>query len=1288
MLNTKILATLCFIFAATILHSQDGWAFDSKRSFIKNEGQFDGRNWQKDNPILYGMSQNPFYIFFTERGHSYRFDKLIKNPNRKDPKTDSKRINISELVNVTWVNSNPNVEIIVEDELSAYYSYSILKPGTKDAYNVNNIKGYQKLTYKNLYKNIDLEYTIHPEGGVKYNVILHPGANPSDLKLKYSPAHTNVQDEFVKLELNAMGQLEINTSLGSLIEHAPFTFINSSGKEVKSKYVFKNNMLSFALENYDNSELVTIDPWIVSPNYTTSTAVWEVEADAAGNVYAIGGETPMELKKYDAAGNLQWTYVTPWDTNTVWLGTLATDELGNSFITSGTSPTIQRVNTTGGMVYSVSHTGSFGSDSEFWSISFNCDKTKLIIGGTKADIGLFVNEFYAAIFEVDINNGAILNEQTFAQTTLDLSDPASAFNPPVEVRSVASSKNSKYVFLTHYDVGLINDDLDLCPDGAIYQVSNQRSLGYKCENFLPATQNGGGLKALVANDDFFYTHSGDELRQWNITNGALINTVTIPGGGSFNTILGGSTGVENSGLDVDECGNVYVGSKNQVIKYDPNLNVISTSPTTFTVYDVAVRGNGEVVVCGAQQSNNQTNRNGRIESLNMTACAQYEITCCNASFCNPGVLCVNDPSVTLIVATPGGTWSGPGVNAAGIFDPSAAGPGTHTISYTLPCGEDQQEFVVSPCEPLEACANTDGSITVSNGVGTYTWEETIAPSSSPISTQADCENCGYTWIAGIPPLFPNQCLDGATTVTTCNSPGGLTVFATGTTVTPGIFPIRITDSTGEEIVINALGDLPECTTTPCPTINVTIDNQTAVLCNGGNSGTATVSASGGTGPYSYTWMPGNQTGSTQNNLSAQTYTVSVLDADGCPGTVQVTITQPAPLSASTSSDDASCGEDDGSATVTPIGGTSPYSYTWVPNVSTSNTASNIGAGSYQVTITDANNCQIEQTIVVNNQNAPTLNVVSTVDESCSGANDGEATVDATGGTGNLTYSWQPTGGTGATATGLSAGNYIATVTDEANCSSSINVTIGVANEIIVNANITDEDCGEQNGQIQLNASGGTGNLSYTWESGQTTSTINNLPTGSYNVTIEDEAGCSITASYDVGVIGALDVTVSPQATTIEAGESVQLNAEGGFAYTWSPETGLSCTNCPDPIASPITTTTYTVVGIDENGCAGEATVTIFIEVLCGELFVPTIFSPNSDNLNDKHCVLGGCVAEFELIIYNRWGERVFVSRDQNNCWDGIFRGKPVQTGVYVYKLKATLVDGTVITDSGNINVVK
>jgi gliding motility-associated-like protein len=164
--------------------------------------------------------------------------------------------------------------------------------------------------------------------------------------------------------------------------------------------------------------------------------------------------------------------------------------------------------------------------------------------------------------------------------------------------------------------------------------------------------------------------------------------------------------------------------------------------------------------------------------------------------------------------------------------------------------------------------------------------------------------------------------------------------------------------------------------------------------------------------------------------------------------------------------------------------------------------------------------------------------------------------------------------------------------------------------------------------------------------------------------------------------------VTPPTASIESGESVDLVASGGDSYTWTPSTGLSCTDCPNPTASPLTTTTYTVSAVDEFGCQGDTVVTIFVEQLCGELFVPTIFSPNADNVNDKHCVLGGCFLTFEFSIYNRWGERVFESTSASTCWDGMFREKPAQTGVYVYKLKAVLIDGTEVLESGNINLVR
>ena len=130
--------------------------FNDDYSFIENKGQFDGRNWKKNSKIEFAYQHNPFYVFLSKDGHTYRFDKMIKNPKRlENPEALPKRVNISELINVTWLGANSNVEIISSDKINPYYSYAI-QSSTGDIKNVNNVLGYKTITYKNLYNNIDV----------------------------------------------------------------------------------------------------------------------------------------------------------------------------------------------------------------------------------------------------------------------------------------------------------------------------------------------------------------------------------------------------------------------------------------------------------------------------------------------------------------------------------------------------------------------------------------------------------------------------------------------------------------------------------------------------------------------------------------------------------------------------------------------------------------------------------------------------------------------------------------------------------------------------------------------------------------------------------------------------------------------------------------------------------------------------------------------------------------------------------------------------------------------------
>ena len=1423
--------------------------FNKDRSFIENKGQFDNRNWNKPAQILYAYSQNPFYVFFSKNSVTYRIDKTYKNPEWKRGDDPHKKRSIqSELIEVKWLGSNENVQVITHKEVSHYYSYA-LRNDDKSINNLTNIRGFEKIIYKNIYDFTDIEYIIHPDGGIKYNIILHPGADPSKIQMEYITKQGGKQREEAQLFVNATGQLEINTSLGKIIEHEPISYYEgNTNDKIKSSYILNNKILSFQLENYDPSKTLVVDPWIISPNFTTSTAVWEVETDAAGNVYAIGGETPMELKKYNSAGVLQWTYTTPWDTSTVWLGTLATDALGNSYITSGTRPEIERINPAGGMVWHNDASSTLTTSSEFWSIAFNCDMTKLIVGGTKVEfVSLFEQIYYAAIFDIDINNGNVLNEQLTSPVNIVNDGTTFDLPTPIEVRSISSSKNARYIYLTHEHVGAINQEFGNCPDGDIvFELPNQDPLSYKCENYLPSTQNGGGLKALVANDNYFYTHAGNELRQWNLIDGSLINTVSIPGGDVTNVLFGGGIVVHNSGLAVDNCGNVYAGSKDRVIKYDQNLNIIATAMVGFNVYDVNVNSNGEIIACGAQQNNQATNRNGRIESLNLNACNQFSLVCCDANVCVPQSMCQSDSPINLIPSTPGGTWSGPGVDNNGVFNPAIAGYGLHYITYTLPCGTGTIPILVSACVPLEVCIETNGNLTVSNGVNPV-WYEWVEETSTPITNQAQCEDCGNIWNAGFPPFIPASCLNSSLqTVTSCVTPASWVEFGNGTTVTPpvGSNEIQVIDMSGNTLTF-LISNLEECTESPCPTLTFTTSGQTNVSCFGGNNGAATVTASSGAGPYTYTWTPGSLNGPTQSNLTAGTYTVNVTDFNNCPGSTTVTITQPASaVSVSASATDATCGsnngsataianggsgsftyswspgggttatinnlssgtytvtvtdangctatanasvgsaggpsisllsssdatcnglsdgsasvsgsggtgtltynwipgnlsgssqtglaattytvtvtdasncsnsitvtinepaaltastgtinpancgETDGSATINASGGTGTLTYTWTPNVSTTSTANNIAAGLYSIVVEDANGCSQTVNLIVSSIGGPTVSIIDVENISCSGLSDGEATASISGGNAPFTYQWSPSGGTGITASGLSAGTYAVMVTDDLGCIGTADVTISSPAAISITGNVTDAGCGTSDGAISVNATGGTGTYTYAWTpGGQSTSTINNLAGGTYNVIATDGNGCTANQSFVVAVSGTLDITVIPEFATINEGESIQILASGASTYSWSPSNGLTCTNCPNPIASPSTTTTYIVTGDDDFGCTGTASVTIFVTQVCGEIFVPTVFSPNEHGptMNNSLCVLGNCISEMVYAVYNRWGEKIFETTDPQICWDGTYKGQPVNTGVYAYKLYAKLFDNTVIEESGNLTVVR
>lgn len=508
--------------------------------------------------------------------------------------------------------------------------------------------------------------------------------------------------------------------------------------------------------------------------------------------------------------------------------------------------------------------------------------------------------------------------------------------------------------------------------------------------------------------------------------------------------------------------------------------------------------------------------------------------CCNADIAPVPALCANDPPITLTAETPGGTWSGPGITnpATGAFSPLLAGTGTHTIVHSIACGSDTLLISVSDCVTLAVCAEANGTWTVSNGTGPYSWQNQ--------STTQDCSAC----LVGC--QFPPGC---ATNVT------GWATFATGSNVAaPTTYPVRVTDAAGNEVLINSPATVQPCTA--CPPILVSIVDQSDVTCPGSNNGTATVVASGGTQPYTYSWSPGALTGTTQSTLAVGVYTVTATDAANCTGSVTVAIGQPlSSVSISIiSTTDANCNGNTGTASAQAIGGTAPYSYAWSPAGGSGPVATDLGPGTYILTVTDANGCTAQATTVIGVLGGPVIVSTTPTPSEC-GTATGTITVVATGS--DLQYSIDG-GSTLQSAplfTGLAAGTYTITVSDGSGCTTTEQVAITTLDgPVIVSTSVVAPSCSSSDGSITVQATGQ--GLSYSIDGGsnfQPSNVFDGLPSGTWNIIVSDGA-CTATTTVtlndaDGPQISAVTVSGPLCAGDSNGGATVLVQGTGSYQFS-------------------------------------------------------------------------------------------------------------------------------------------
>ncbi|MEP7170257.1 MAG: hypothetical protein ABI855_12870, partial [Bacteroidota bacterium] len=445
-----------------------------------------------------------------------------------------------------------------------------------------------------------------------------------------------------------------------------------------------------------------------------------------------------------------------------------------------------------------------------------------------------------------------------------------------------------------------------------------------------------------------------------------------------------------------------------------------------------------------------------------------------------------------------------------------------------------------------------------------------------------------------------SCFGGSNATINLSANGGTTPYSylwsngsstqNVTNISSGTFTVTITDANG------CTTNQTKTVTQPVNALSASSNVSQSVSCFFGSNGAVNVSTSGGTSPYSYLWNNGATTQNI-NSLVAGTFTVIVTDVNGCTTSQSQIVTQPlSGLSASaTASQNVSCFAGvNGAVTLSVNGGTSPYSYNW-SNSTTNQNVNNLSAGTYTVSITDANGCTYNANATItqpSNAISSAANVTQNV--SCTGGTNGSIDLTVNGGTAPYIYDWT-NGSSTQDISNLSSGTYSVGITDANGCTSSQNATIIQPLETLsagstVTSNIS---CfSGNNGAVDLTVSGGTSPYSYSWNTGASTQDLTSLSAGTYSVTVTDSHGCTtLNTALISQPSGALSSSITVTGNVLCHGGNagaINLSVSGGttpYAYNWS--NGNTTQNL-----SGLAAGTHTATITDSNGCFSSVTGTV------------------------------------------------------------------------------------------------
>lgn len=704
------------------------------------------------------------------------------------------------------------------------------------------------------------------------------------------------------------------------------------------------------------------------------------------------------------------------------------------------------------------------------------------------------------------------------------------------------------------------------------------------------------------------------------------------------------------------------------------------------------------------------------------------------------------------------SWNGPSNDS--IATGLNAGVYTVTVEDANNCFDTLSATVTSPVGPSivsllddeVSCPNSvDGVLTVvafpgNAPISGYKWSngstQSFVAGVGPgeyVVTVTDANSCASidTAVVTAPPPLVRDSANTESPLCPGLSDGSVAIFISGGTMPYQYQWSNGSGGMGQNVIINVPSGNYTVTITDdnnCPplTETITLEDPPAIVAQFSSidsvscantgitcDGTATATASysdGAAGIFNFIWQNG------ESNSGAQTSTAVQLCAgpqiltisDGiCTANATVVIPAPLPILPGQQIQNVSCnGLSDGEIILLPTGGTPPYNILWEDGTTVS-TLSNLPAGNYTALISDSKNCTFTHTISIIEPAVFGLSIVpdQTSDVSCAGDEDGVITVVAQGGNinlGGVVYLWEngvapPSSNT---AVNLAPGTYSVIATDVKGCADSLTQTINEPLPIqFALGEIMPILCFGQNTFLTVDSVWGGRPTTYQFS---VDGGINRLPgdpspvfAGDHKVTVVDIVnGCEVDTTITIDEPQEIIVEL-PAIVEIELGDSLTtLDPEITSSlpidsFIWEPGNQLSCTNCKNPRVLAIQDQLYTLTIVDANGCSASAQVLLDVD-RNRNVYVPNIFSPNGDGVNDKFQVYTGIgVTGINFIkVYDRWGELMFEEADlppsPNGTpgWNGTFNGEKMNPAVFMYLIEVRFLDEQVLLYRGDVTLIR